>query len=169
MGYSTSPKTIQANQDLLAPLIAAETQAEVVLPFTELSAPRKAQKIRECFHVAKLHRDQFVRLAYLADTREVLVVGASVVVRAKPGVTVNGYTPASATRGSGKLLLSAKTSAEIIQAYLDNPDIHTLVVKYAELPSIDSTEVDHWVAANSWSIIRAGRQLTIHFSSDATS
>jgi hypothetical protein len=163
MAFSRSPYTIRSNHSLIDPILAAPPgQAEIKLYFTELEAPRKAQKIRECFFCARHNRKDFPRLAELADIMEVLVRGNAVIVRRTDYVEINS------TKG-GKpavtIYAACSTSAQLIQFFLDNwtADMRLLVYRKVHLDEEAKQEVKTWIARNEgWTADWEGETLTIY-------
>lgn len=160
MGYSTSPKTIYANWPLLTPLLQGEGQPEIIQHFTELGAVKQANKIRECFNVARLHRKEFPRLYKISLMYQIKVIGASVVAKRNP---TPDFDPASIPVQDVLVRLSAETSGQIIQLYIDHPGLRMLTVNRAELSGPDQDEINEWAGTNGWSVVWQGKQLTIHF------
>lgn len=159
MGYSTSPYTINANQALLTPILTSD-QKEIVQYFSEVEAPKKAAKIRECFAIARKLRSTYPRLAHLADTMEIFVRGPAVVARRKDTAPALIDTPSPAA----VLLPFANSSTQIIQAWLDKAlSAKTIIVQNAQLTEEGKEEVRRWVLGNpGWEADWDGPRLTIH-------
>ena len=165
MGYSTSPTTIHANMDLLSPILSAhDSQAEIIQHFTELSAPKKAAKIRECFSIARARPLDFPRLARIAAERRIVVVGCNVIAR-RIAPQVETYADLAKSLNRSIITLSVATSpAQIIQAYLDHAlSIHTLVVESTSLNAEQEALVKRWIEDNEgWTYDWQDGHVTIH-------
>lgn len=150
MAYSTNPITVERLRPDLQELEEKGTARWTVEPGR---AHHFAQKVREVFYVARLHRERYPRLAAIADVTRVVVVSSREVqaipkkgldVVAAPGsvgVAVSGLEDS----GAPHVRKGAQSAAAIIHTWLSaQPSNDKFYFPEAALPPLELRKLHKW-------------------------